>query len=78
MKKILIIFGTRSEAIKLASVIKALKKEGVFTTIVCSTGQHDEMLKRIVDLFKIKKDISLKLMKPDQDLFDITSPNEFK
>lgn len=73
MKKILIIFGTRPEAIKLAPVIKALRKERSFRTIVCSTGQHDEMLKQVVHLFKIKIDFDLNLMKPGQDLFEITS-----
>ncbi|MFZ0452356.1 MAG: UDP-N-acetylglucosamine 2-epimerase (non-hydrolyzing) [Ignavibacteriaceae bacterium] len=73
MKNILVIFGTRPEAIKLAPVIKALKRERTFRTVVCSTGQHDEMLKQVVKLFKIKIDFSLKLMKPDQDLFDITT-----
>lgn len=73
MKKILIILGTRPEAIKLAPVIKGLKKERTFKIIVCSTGQHDEMLKQVVDLFKIKIDLNLNLMKPNQDLYEITS-----
>lgn len=73
MKKILIIFGTRPEAIKLAPVIKALKREQNCQTIVCSTGQHDEMLQQVVSLFKIKIDFSLHLMKPNQDLFGITA-----
>ncbi len=73
MKKILVVFGTRPEAIKLAPVIKTLKKEKTFKTIVCSTGQHDEMLKQVVKLFKIKIDFNLNLMKPNQDLFEITS-----
>ena len=73
MKKILIIFGTRPEAIKLAPVIKKLKRERSFKTIVCSTGQHDEMLKQVVDLFKINIDLNLNLMKPNQDLYEITS-----
>lgn len=73
MKKILIIFGTRPEAIKLAPVIKALKKERALQTVVCSTGQHDEMLRQVVQLFKIKIDFNLNLMKPNQDLFEITS-----
>lgn len=72
MKKILIIFGTRPEAIKLAPVIKALKKESTLKTIICSTGQHDEMLKQVVDLFKINIDFNLNLMKTNQDLYEIT------
>ena len=73
MKKILIIFGTRPEAIKLAPVIRVLKKERTFQTVVCSTGQHNEMLQQVIKLFKIKIDFSLKLMKPNQGLFDITT-----
>ncbi|MEJ2616834.1 MAG: UDP-N-acetylglucosamine 2-epimerase (non-hydrolyzing) [Ignavibacteriaceae bacterium] len=73
MKKILIIFGTRPEAIKLAPVIKALKRERNIQTVVCSTGQHDEMLQQVVGLFKIKIDFNLHLMKPNQDLFGITA-----
>jgi len=72
MKKIMVIFGTRPEAIKLAPVIKELKKEKSIKTIVCSTGQHREMLKQVLDLFKLKLDADLDLMKPNQDLYDIT------
>ncbi|MCX6149370.1 MAG: UDP-N-acetylglucosamine 2-epimerase (non-hydrolyzing) [Ignavibacteriales bacterium] len=72
MKKIMVLFGTRPEAIKLAPVIKALKKEKGFKTLVCSTGQHREMLRQVLDIFKIKIDADLDLMKPNQDLFDIT------
>lgn len=72
LKKIIIIFGTRPEAIKLAPVINILKKRKKFKVIVCSTGQHREMLNQVLDLFKIKIDIDLNLMKKNQDLFDIT------
>jgi UDP-N-acetylglucosamine 2-epimerase (non-hydrolysing) len=72
MKKVMVIFGTRPEAIKLAPVIKQLKKEKSIKTIVCSTGQHREMLKQVLDIFKLKLDSDLDLMKPNQDLFDIT------
>jgi UDP-N-acetylglucosamine 2-epimerase (non-hydrolysing) len=72
MKKILVIFGTRPEAIKLAPVIYQLKKEKKIKTIVCSTGQHREMLKQVLDIFKLKIDHDLDLMKPNQDLYDIT------
>ncbi len=72
MKKILIVFGTRPEAIKLAPVIKKLKLEKRFDTIVCSTGQHREMLKQVTDLFDISIDDDLDLMKANQTLFDIT------
>ncbi len=72
MKKILVIFGTRPEAIKLAPVIAELKKEKKIKTIVCSTGQHREMLKQVLDIFKLNIDHDLDLMKPNQDLYDIT------
>ncbi len=73
MNKILIIFGTRPEAIKLAPVIKAIKREKSLKMVVCSTGQHDEMLKQVIEIFKIRVDLNLSLMKKNQDLFDITS-----
>ena len=66
MNKILIVFGTRPEAIKLAPLINELKKSKKNKIKVCSTGQHNEMLNQVVDLFKIKIDISLNLMKRDQ------------
>lgn len=72
MKKIMIIFGTRPEAIKLAPVIDVLKKEKGIETVVCSTGQHREMLKQVLDIFNITIDYDLDLMKPNQDLFDIS------
>lgn len=72
MKKILIVFGTRPEVIKMAPLVAALKKEKSFKTFVCSTGQHKEMLKQVSQIFKIKVDYELDLMKPNQDLFDIT------
>ena len=73
MKKIMIVFGTRPEAIKLAPVINALQKEKKFKTIVCSTGQHREMLKQVLDIFDLKVDDDLDLMKQSQTLYDITS-----
>ncbi len=73
MNKILIIFGTRPEAIKLAPVITKLNLDKRFKTIICSTGQHREMLNQVLDIFQIKPDYDLDLMKKDQDLFDISS-----
>jgi UDP-N-acetylglucosamine 2-epimerase (non-hydrolysing) len=73
MKKILIIFGTRPEAIKLAPVISELKKVKDYKVILGSTGQHHQMLNQVLDLFKLKVDFDLHLMKPNQSLFDITS-----
>lgn len=72
MKKVMVIFGTRPEAIKMAPVVKQLKKEKSIKTLVCSTGQHREMLKQVLDIFKLKVDYDLDLMKPNQDLYDIT------
>jgi len=72
MKKILVVFGTRPEVIKMAPLVVALKKEKTFKTYVCSTGQHKEMLKQVSAIFNLKIDFELDLMKPNQDLFDIT------
>jgi UDP-N-acetylglucosamine 2-epimerase (non-hydrolysing) len=71
--KIAVIFGTRPEAIKLAPVIKELKKDKNNQISVCSTGQHREMLKQVLDIFSLKIDYDLDLMKKNQDLFDITT-----
>jgi UDP-N-acetylglucosamine 2-epimerase (non-hydrolysing) len=73
MKKILIIFGTRPEAIKLAPVIIDLKKKFGKQVLVCSTGQHREMLRQVLDIFNLEIDFDLDLMKNNQDLFDISS-----
>lgn len=72
MKKILVILGTRPEAIKLAPVIKELKKERVFKTFVCLTGQHKEMVEQVLQIFNLKIDYNLKIMKKNQDLFGVT------
>lgn len=72
-KKILIIFGTRPEAIKMAPVIKALLKEDNLDVKVCITAQHREMLDQVLDLFSISPDFDLNLMRAGQDLTDITS-----
>ena len=74
MRKILIVFGTRPEAIKMAPVVKeCIKYRDVFETRVCVTAQHREMLDQVLDLFEIKPEYDLDIMKPGQDLFDITS-----
>lgn len=70
-KKILIVFGTRPEAIKMAPVCEALKED--FNVKICVTAQHRLMLDQVLDIFKIKPDYDLNLMKKGQDLFDITS-----
>lgn len=73
MKKILFIFGTRPEAIKMAPLIKEFKKNIFFDVKVCVTAQHRQMLDQVLELFEIKPDFDLDLMKPNQDLYDITS-----
>lgn len=73
MKKILIVFGTRPEAIKMAPVVKELSKhDTLFETLICVTGQHREMLDQVLELFDLVPDYDLNLMKPGQDLSDIT------
>jgi UDP-N-acetylglucosamine 2-epimerase (non-hydrolysing) len=73
MKKILLVFGTRPEAIKMAPVYLALKKADSFIVKVCVTGQHRDMLDQVLDAFGIIPDYDLNIMKPGQDLFDITT-----
>ncbi len=74
MKKILIVFGTRPEAIKMAPLVKAFEKyTDTFKTKVCVTAQHREMLDQVLDLFEITPDYDLDIMKPGQDLYDVTS-----
>ena len=73
-KKIMLVFGTRPEAIKMAPLYHALKKRSdLFETKVCATAQHRQMLDQVLKVFDIKVDIDLNLMKAGQDLFDITS-----
>ena len=74
MKKILLVFGTRPEAIKMAPLVIEFKKyPAVFDTIVCVTGQHRQLLDQVLSLFEIRPDYDLDLMKPNQDLYDLTS-----
>ncbi len=74
MKKILIVFGTRPEAIKMAPLIKAFQKHtDSFETKVCVTAQHREMLDQVLELFEITPEYDLDIMKPGQDLYDVTS-----
>lgn len=74
MKKIMLVFGTRPEAIKMAPLIKEFQKnENDFKTIVCVTGQHREMLDQVLSIFDIKPDYDLNIMKRGQDLYDVTS-----
>ena len=74
MKKIMLVFGTRPEAIKMAPLVKEFQKNiNKFRTIVCVTGQHREMLDQVLNLFEIIPDYDLNIMKQGQDLYDVTS-----
>lgn len=73
MKKVLLVFGTRPEAIKMAPLVKAFQEQNkLFKTKICVTGQHREMLDQVLDLFEINADFDLDIMRPNQDLYDIT------
>lgn len=73
-KKILVTFGTRPEAIKMAPLVKLLQKESdFFETIVCVTGQHRQMLDQVLNIFDIVPDFDLDIMCPGQDLYDVTN-----
>lgn len=74
MKKVMLVFGTRPEAIKMAPLVKAFESDTKnFKTQVCVTGQHRQMLDQVLKLFKITPDFDLNIMKQGQDLYDITS-----
>ena len=73
MKKVLIVFGTRPEAIKMAPLVKALEKEVSIEMRVCVTAQHRQMLDQVLNIFEIEPDFDLDIMKPKQDLYDVTS-----
>jgi UDP-N-acetylglucosamine 2-epimerase (non-hydrolysing) len=74
MKKILIVFGTRPEAIKMAPLVKEFQKDiDFFETKVCVTAQHREMLDQVLEIFEIIPDYDLNIMSPKQDLYDVTS-----
>ena len=72
MKKVMLVFGTRPEAIKMCPLVVELKKRNSIQTIVCVTGQHKQMLNQVLDTFKIVPDYDLSIMKERQTLFDIT------
>lgn len=74
MKKVMLVFGTRPEAIKMAPLVKAFAQfPETFETIVCVTGQHREMLDQVLHIFDISPDYDLNIMKQGQDLYDVTS-----
>lgn len=73
-KRVMLVFGTRPEAIKVAPLVKAFQKHtDRFETTVCVTGQHREMLDQVLHLFEIKPDYDLNIMKQGQDLYDVTA-----
>lgn len=73
MKKVMLVFGTRPEAIKMCPLVKEFQKDPLnFETIVCVTGQHREMLDQVLDVFEVKPDYDLNIMKQGQDLTDVT------
>ncbi len=74
MKTVLLVFGTRPEAIKMAPLVKKLQSEpGKFKTVVCVTAQHRQMLDQVLHIFDITPDFDLDIMQPNQDLYDVTS-----
>ncbi|WP_203796094.1 UDP-N-acetylglucosamine 2-epimerase, partial [Escherichia coli] len=72
-KKIMVVFGTRPEAIKMAPLVKEISNNKALDLRVCVTGQHREMLDQVLEIFQIKPDYDLNLMKSGQSLNDITS-----
>lgn len=73
MKKIMLVFGTRPEAIKMCPLVNELKKNKSIETVVCVTGQHKEMLEQVLEVFKVVPDYDLEIMKANQTLFSITT-----
>ncbi len=73
MNKVMLVFGTRPEAIKMAPLVKKFEASEDFETIVCVTAQHREMLDQVLSLFEITPDYDLDIMKPGQDLYEVTS-----
>lgn len=72
MKTVLLVFGTRPEAIKMCPLVLELKKRNDIKTVVCVTGQHRQMLDSVLEAFKVKPDYDLSIMKARQTLFDVT------
>lgn len=73
MKKVMLVFGTRPEAIKMCPLVNELKKQNELETIVCVTGQHRQMLDQVLEAFHVKPDYNLSIMKEKQTLFDVTT-----
>ena len=73
MKTVMVVFGTRPEAIKMCPLVKELKTRQGIRTVVCVSGQHRQMLDSVLDIFHVRPDYDLSVMKPEQTLFDITA-----
>ena len=73
MKKVMLVFGTRPEAIKMCPLVNELRKRAEFQTVVCVTAQHRQMLDQVLAAFSIVPDYDLDIMKKQQTLFDITT-----
>ena len=73
MKKIMLVFGTRPEAIKMCPLVNVLKKNNELQTVVCVTGQHRQMLDMVLEAFRVRPDYDLSIMKDKQTLFDVTT-----
>ena len=73
MKKVMLVFGTRPEAIKMCPLVNELKSRKTIQTIVCVTGQHRQMLDQVLNTFNVIPDYDLSIMKAGQSLFDITT-----
>ena len=73
MKKVMLVFGTRPEAIKMCPLVNELKKRKEISTFVTVTGQHRQMLDQVLEIFQVKPDYDLSIMKEKQTLFDITT-----
>ncbi|HFI0032798.1 TPA: non-hydrolyzing UDP-N-acetylglucosamine 2-epimerase [Streptococcus suis] len=73
MKKVMLVFGTRPEAIKMCPLVNVLKHNTEFETVVCVTGQHREMLQQVLEVFKVTPDYDLDIMKEGQTLYSITT-----
>lgn len=73
MKKVMLVFGTRPEAIKMCPLVNTLKQRDDFETVVCVTGQHREMLQQVLDVFNVVPDYDLNIMKEGQTLYSITT-----
>jgi len=73
MKKIMLVFGTRPEAIKMCPLVQELRKRKELETVVCVTGQHKEMLNQVLNAFEVVPEYDLSIMKEKQTLFDVTT-----